>query len=354
MQSVPTDVLIVDDESQVCKLLCNALSEAGVACTTATGGLEAKKLLKSGRFSVMVTDAYMPDMNGLDLLKYASRNVPECRVVLITGVSSTRCLARAITLGAYDYLQKPLEMRSFVETVQRALSKGAPQTLPVKAALAIQREGQVRQLSLEVIRALVHAVEAKDPYTRRHSEHVTHYATHLARQLSTDPEVVEAIRIASLVHDIGKIGVPDHILTKPGKLSSEEFEQIRRHPLLGARIVENVSMFSVEAQLVRHHHECWNGSGYPDGLTGETIPFGARIINIADSIDAMLMRRTYKPAYSVEQMLDEMARCAGSQFAPDLVNVADKWCREHVDELILPGKTIEAGHFQLIYGSNVA
>lgn len=191
---------------------------------------------------------------------------------------------------------------------------------------------------LGMVRALVRAVEAKDFYTRWHSEQVAHYAVHLAQRLGLEAKTVESIRIAALLHDVGKIGVPDHILVKPGPLTEEEFAIVRRHPGMGAEILSHIAMLDQEAVLVRHHHERWDGGGYPEGLFGDQTPLGARLIQISDSIDAMLMERTYKRCYSPEKMIDELVRCAGKQFDPVLAGEAVQWCRANPDKLVLPRK----------------
>ncbi len=200
---------------------------------------------------------------------------------------------------------------------------------------------QVRRTVLESAGALVQAVEAKDPYTRRHSEHVALYAVALARHVRIEHQQVECMRIAALLHDIGKIAVPDSVLTKPGPLSEQEFDLVRQHPSVGADILENISLLKTEAGLIRHHHENWDGTGYPAGLAGEEIPIGSRIINVADSMDAMLMHRTYKRAYPVKKMLRELERCGGTQFEPDLAQAAADWCRHNLDKLILPSQRAE-------------
>jgi putative nucleotidyltransferase with HDIG domain len=201
---------------------------------------------------------------------------------------------------------------------------------------AAELSPQARQALLDFVRALVRTVEAKDAYTRRHSEQVAHYAVNLARVLVLPETTVESIRVASLLHDIGKIGVPDRVLTKSGRLTDEEFEHIRRHPALGAEILANIPLFRREAQLVRHHHERWDGRGYPDGLAGQESPLASRIIQVADCIDAMLMERTYKKGYPVADMLGELIRCSGTQFDPQVAAAALQWCRSNPDKLILP------------------
>ncbi len=340
MEKPPTNVLVVDDEAIVCEVIRDGLREAGVQCVTVTSPQQARELLTNGQFDVLITDIAMPEISGLDLLEFIHQSIPECKVILITGMDDTQNLAKAINLGAHDYFSKPFKIDELLESINAAISEEQDSPhLSIKAAQAMRLARQVKQISVETIGALVQAVEAKDHYTRRHSEQVTHYATHLSRAIGRREEQIESIRVASLVHDIGKIGIPDSILTKPGPLSESDLEMIRRHPTLGADILENISIFAQEARLVRYHHENWDGSGYPEGLAGEEIPLDARIINVADSIDAMLMKRTYKDAYSVDKMLAELSQCSGSQFAPDLADVAIEWVRNNPHELILPHPT---------------
>ena len=337
-------ILVVDDEPHVCEMIRDGLAAQGVSCTTVTEGQEAKRLLDDRCFAVLVTDIAMPDVSGLDLLAHARANLPTCRVILITGRPSAAALAEAISQGAYNYLLKPLDMEQLTAAITQALQDTTgQQPLPLRAARAMEMEGHLRLASLESIRALTRTVEAKDPYTLRHSEQVAHYAMHLARYLEIADGPVESIRIASLLHDIGKIGIPDHILTKAGPLAAAELAEMQRHPALGGEILESIPALATEAQLVWHHHENWDGRGYPDGLARAAIPLGARIINVADSMDVMLMSRTYKPAYPVEKVIEELRRCAGSQFDPDVADAAVSWCLLRPRHLILPGITHPSG-----------
>jgi putative two-component system response regulator len=330
-------VLIVDDEPHVCELINDGLSERGFSCTAISQPRQAKQLLAQDPFDVLVADIIMPGMDGLELLEFTRNCRPACKVILITALTNTDNLTRALWLGAYDYFQKPFELEKLADTVSHAAGEhGQWSHLAARAARAIQMESEFRISSLQSVRALVEAVEAKDPYTRRHSEQVTHYALHVAACMNIPSHQMESIRIAALLHDIGKIGVPDHILTKPGRLTDDEFKLICRHPAMGADILQNISMFAAEARLVRHHHEKWDGTGYPDRLAGDAIPLGSRIINVADSIDAMLMQRTYKGPYPVGQMLSELKRCSGQQFDPSIAETAANWCRQNPDGLILP------------------
>lgn len=339
MKTAPTSILVVDDEQQVCNLIRDGLTQSGLDCVTVTKPQEALKLLQKGGFRVLVSDIVMSEMTGLDLLSYSRKSVPTCKVILITGVDDADYLAKAISMGAHDYFYKPFEIEQLVESISQAISEDShTPCLSMKAADALRSYAKTERISVEIVVALVNTVEAKDPFTRKHSEHVAFYAVQLARQIGQPQKETETIRIAGMLHDIGKIGVPDTILTKPGSLNDEEFEQIRRHPRLGAEILKSISLFAGVPHLVCHHHENWDGSGYPDHMAGEEIPLGSRVLNIADSIDAMLMQRTYKEAYSVDMLIEELKRCEETQFEPQLASAAIKWVRTNPEKLILPPK----------------
>ena len=340
MQTGPARILIVDDEPEVCSLIRAELSEIGLDCQVATEPQHAEELLHSQQFDLVISDISMPGITGLDLLVHIRKQAHKCKVILVTGVSKREYVAQALMLGAFDYVEKPFRDRELVEAVSRALSDGSSlPNLPVRAAAAMELSEQARKASLDSVQALVRAVEAKDPYTRRHSEQVAHYAVNLATAMNLPETAVQSIQTAALLHDVGKIGVPDQVLTKPGPLTEQEFEYVQRHPALGADILAKVTLFGQEAQLVRHHHERWDGQGYPDGLAGEECPLGARIIMVSDCIDAMLMERTYKKGYPPDKMIGELIRCAGTQFDPTIAAVAVQWCRSNPDKLIVPETT---------------
>ena len=343
MRHTTPHVLIVDDDPLVAGLVREELSERGFACWTVGQASLARSFLDHHPPDVMIADIHMPQSSGLELLAYARQHASRCKVVLITGCSKSQYLSEALTLGAYDYIEKPFQPGELVNVVSRAVNENATRLVLVdRAVTALETSSRVRQASLDVVTALARAVEAKDPYTRRHSEQVAHYAVHFAQAMGVAAPEVESIRVAALLHDIGKIGVPDHILTKSGPLSSEEFEYIRRHPALGSEILASIALFAREARVVRHHHETWDGQGYPDGLAEEESPLASRIIQVADCIDAMLMERTYKQGYPVQKMLDELVRCAGTQFDPKIASVAVAWCQTNPDKLFLPGKPAPA------------
>ncbi len=193
---------------------------------------------------------------------------------------------------------------------------------------------RLREARLDTVMALVAAVEAKDPHTERHSIHVALYAGCLARELHASPGETEVIKVAAVMHDVGKIGVPDALLTKPGPLTTEEFDVIKRHPAAGAAILRSATCLRRELPLVLHHHERYDGGGYPAGLRGERIPFGARLLHVADSIDAMLLPRSYKRGYRLDEVISELELGRGTQFDPMMTDVAIRWLTSRPDQLI--------------------
>jgi putative nucleotidyltransferase with HDIG domain len=184
---------------------------------------------------------------------------------------------------------------------------------------------QLRTAYLESTRALVGAVEAKDPHTRQHSVRVSDAAVELARRLGLSAARIESARTAAVLHDIGKIGVPDAVLQKPGPLTADEFGLIQQHPQTALQILGGASFLSAELPTILHHHERYDGRGYPAGLAGEQIPFAARILAVADSLDAMSSERSYKPRYSLERIREELGACAGTQWDPTVVEAAADW-----------------------------
>jgi putative two-component system response regulator len=341
MTTASKTVMIVDDEPEICLLIGDELSDRGFDCHSLCDPVEAQELLETECCDVLIVDISMPHVTGLDLLAVARRRAPDCKVILMTGHTGSEYLAQALMLGAYDYVNKPFDVVKLAEIVLKATGdEGHLPQLPLRAAAAMHLATQTKQAAVDSVRALARAVEAKDPYTQRHSEHVAHYAMSLAEAMDVPAENRKIIHTSALLHDVGKIGVPDNILTKSGKLTADEFEHIRRHPALGADILSHITLFKQVPRIIRHHHEKWDGSGYPDGLAGEEIPWAARLINVADSIDAMLMERTYKPAYDVEQMMMQLRICAGKQFDPAIAAVALSWCEENMDKLILPNRPI--------------
>lgn len=527
MSSRPADVLIVDDEPEICVMLSEALAGPERNCVTVGSGRQAFDLLARSSFDAVISDVSMPDMDGLELLARSRVVRPDCPVILITGVGTTEWAKDAIRKGAFDYIEKPFELDHLRGVLDRALANGRDRALTVATALLdgassrdpvtdlpthrrfleelgtlrarcrrtnrplsvllvdvdefrsvndchghacgdrvlhevarrlvrsaresdvvarygwdqfvlalpdtagadavtvadrcvdmirrsafaidghelnctvsvgaaecesgfieneanlLRRAGealaaaknrggnivvhwdevaspdvgalapeadslramrnefqrlqqQLKQSYLDSTRALVAAVEAKDPYTEKHSLTVAHYAMAFARHLGLPVLQMEAIGTAAILHDVGKIGIPDSILTKPGKLEPEEYELIKRHPVMGAQILEHIRFLKSELPFILHHHERWDGRGYPAGLAGEAIPLGARVLHIADATDAMLSARAYKPGFTLDRAIGELQRGAGRQFDPALTEAFLDWIQLNPGQIVSP------------------
>lgn len=518
-----TRLLIVDDDDDVRRLLVDLLSRPGWQIDLATCGQEALDLIHRHGYHVVISDVLMPVIDGMDLLQRIQIIRPKTRVILMTGVGTTDWVKQALRLGAFDYVEKPFNLRALREIVESAVSSKAtrrarqhnhegcdpltglwahrhffehlaylrascrrsneplsilildiddfnqinttfgyaagdevlleitrrlrklvretdvvarygseefivalPATKssvaarvaerilaairaePIQVKLAQQQtvtasiglaecetgfieteddlvrratealrlakaqgkdrcvvwrprdpadsdapradlasvqvlalrleeiNARLKQTYLESTRALIAAVEAKDPHTEAHSLTVTLYAEGIARRLNLDGQTLPIIRTAALLHDIGKIGVPDHILTKPGRLTDAEWQIIKRHPLMAVQILEHASFLRAELPIILYHHERWDGRGYPEGLAGPRIPIGARILNVADAMDAMFSCRAYKDGYSLDRVIEELERGKGSQFDPQVAEAAIAWLLGNPDEIVYP------------------
>jgi putative two-component system response regulator len=334
MGYVPGKVLVADDDVRICELVSNALSAEGIICVTTSVWTEACTLLERDTFSAILTDDRFARRGRPDLVTHARIWNPSCRILICS--RSADGSIEALAKGAHAWLAKPLDAAEACSRIRNALATGLQRESrigPKRAEQVVTRHGQS---AIDGIRALVDAIAAKDSATRRHCEQVTFYVTGMCGFLGLSEDHRESIWIASLLHDIGKIGVPDAILTKTGRLSPGEFARIQRHPQIGADILSNISMFAEESRLVRYHHERWDGLGYPHGLAAGDIPFGSRLLGVADAVDAMLSRRSYKDAYSVEATLEELDRCAGSQFDPEIARAASEWISRSPENVIRP------------------
>ncbi|MBI5764710.1 MAG: HD-GYP domain-containing protein [Planctomycetes bacterium] len=219
---------------------------------------------------------------------------------------------------------------------RNSLASSLVSELRVAAGRLHQGRSQLQQAHHDTILGFLAALEARDAYTHRHSIHVSVFADALAHRCKLAPAQIHTIHIAALLHDIGKIGIPDAILLKPGRLTSEEFEAMKKHSEIGAAMLRPIPSLSKESLLVLHHHEWFNGAGYPHRLAGNAIPIGSRILQVADSMDAMLSPRNYKPGYDITHIVDELRKGAGQQFDPIIARIAIAWLETHPDELALP------------------
>ncbi|HID10544.1 MAG TPA: response regulator [Candidatus Latescibacteria bacterium] len=300
-------VLVVDDDPGMLDVLGQFLRENRYEVELAHDGLEALQKVREAPPDLILLDVVMPRMDGIEVCQTlksqkSTRLIP---IVIVTGLTDLEDKVRGIEAGADDILHKPFH---FVELGAR-----------VRSLVKVKRLNERLEDVENVLFALANAVEAKDAYTEEHTERVSRYAVALGRKVGLDRDYTEALCVGGMLHDVGKIGIPDHILLKPGKLSDKEFEHIKAHPIIGERICRPLRSLTYVLPGIRYHHERVDGRGYPDGLRGEEIPIEARILAIADAFDAMTADRPYRRGMSPKEAIEELRRYAGKQWDRDLV-----------------------------------
>lgn len=333
-QNNQTNILVVDDDEIAAEMICHALSQFGYSTAVALNGLEAIEFIRTGRYRIVISDVEMPKMNGIDLCREI-RNRNLCGytyVILLTGRSDTESVVEGFEAGADDYISKPFhpsELRMRIRAGERMLA------------------AECRDL---MIFALAKLADSRDNETGGHLERIREYCRILCNELSTWSEyenVVDGIYIQSIyetspLHDIGKVGIPDSILLKPGRLTREEFAIMTQHAKIGGDTLQAVARTAPDAVFLRMaceiamtHHERWDGTGYPNGLSGEEIPLSGRIVAIADVYDALTSHRVYKPAYTHERAAEIITEGSGSHFDPAMVrafkNVEDQYLQIKVE-----------------------
>lgn len=312
-------VLVCDDEPHIREPVAIFLRQNGFEVDTAVDGSDGfDKFMKKDYFLV-VTDINMPGLTGIELLAKVKEARPDTDVVMITGNVDLDFAIDAIKQGAYDYFRKPFDFEDVLLTVSRVVEKRSLTRAAAEATrLRGERDASERN-AIEAVMALVQAVYSKDQYTRGHMERVGLYANLVAETMGLDPVTRKLIERAGILHDIGKIGTPDVILNKTGKLTNEEFLVIQLHPTVGAQIVRPITVLSEVAPLVRQHHEKWNGTGYPDKMSGEEISVEARVLAIADVFDALHSERAYRPGLPLHKSRQIIEEGSGSHFDPEVV-----------------------------------
>lgn len=310
-------ILVVDDEQNNLALLKRTLRH-DYNIVSASSGNEALQIVEEqGReISLIVSDQKMPIMEGTELFKSISDKYPNIIKILLTGHSNIDILIDAINeCHLFQYILKPFEPEQLCMVVESGIKKYE------LSSSRTQILNDLSELFYKTIKSIAHALDAKDQYTHGHSMRVTLYSLALAKALNLSEDLMEEIETAGLLHDIGKIAIPEKILLKPGKLTDEEYEIMKTHPELGEKLVEGIEKLKLISNWLKHHHERYDGKGYPDGLAGEHIPISSRIISIADTYDAMTSNRAYRNALAHEDAIAEIIRCAGAQFDPHLAEL---------------------------------
>jgi response regulator RpfG family c-di-GMP phosphodiesterase len=348
-----TTILVVDDERGPRESL-RIILKPSYQVLIADTGAEALEILRTSDVDLVTIDLSMPGIKGDELMRIVRREFPATEVIIITGWGTVESASEAVRLGVADYLQKPFDVVQVTAAVTRALSRQRNRQRVVDfldavgAAVGREREVQtvLRDLAqspamqqqlkatidaaptgdenegqlqvLGMLEVLSETIEAKDIFMIGHARRTAYYAGLLADRLCLSAQQREHVRISAFIHDVGKVGVPELLLAKPGPLDDQERDVIRAHPEVGARLVEPLAIASEVNAAVRYHHERWDGTGYPDGLARDDIPLAARIVQLADVYDAMTSDRPYRRAKPRQEALAEIRRCAGTQFDPDL------------------------------------
>ena len=318
--------LIVDAEPRLRQVMAHLMRGDGFQCVEAANGIEAMMLLETTPAILVLSDLRMPKMDGKELLRAIRARFPDVAVVMITAVADVEMAVSCLALGAADYVVKPYQLEDVRARVSQALDKrrlllenrAHREHLEERVAAQSRR---LEEMYWASVQSLAEALELKDPYTRGHSVRVSHYAAAIARSLGLDAEMIRQIELGGHVHDIGKIGVRESVLNKTGPLTPDEYAHVMTHPMLGWRVLSPLFGDAPHAlNIVRSHHERFDGLGKPDGLAGKAIPLEARIVAAADALDAMTSYRPYRPGeMTLEEAVREIRRHVGTQFDPDVV-----------------------------------
>jgi putative two-component system response regulator len=314
-------ILIVDDEQYIRDLLSRMLSAEGYVCESAASGEEAVKLLASNEYQVVLADILMPGMSGLDLLTYIRSMHRDVAVLMATGVTDRKTAIEALDVGAYGYIIKPFDRNELLIHVAGALQRREMTLLSEKYERELEervreRTKEVRDREEEVVLRLIAAAGYRDDETGAHIRRIGLYSYEIARALGWSLKLSERLKLAAPMHDIGKIGIPDRILRKPGSLTREEFEIMKRHTEIGAAILDGsrVPLLQMARDIAYGHHERYDGSGYPRGLVGQEIQESCLIVAVVDVYDALIHHRVYRPALPEERALEIIRAGGGDHF----------------------------------------
>jgi putative two-component system response regulator len=316
-------IIVVDDDPIILKSAWNTLSEAGFQVVVQKSGRALLEYAKDHAApNLILMDINMPEMDGYEVIRElknceaAWRDTP---VIFLTANEDEHAETKGLSLGAMDFIRKPFVASVLVLRVQHAV-----ELIRLQRDLESMVDEKTREnenLFLHVVESLADAIDAKDNYTKGHSGRVAQYSKEIAERLGYDEKQQEKIFVMGLLHDVGKIGVPDEVINKPGRLSEEEFAKIQKHPAIGGKILGNIKEMPELAAGAKWHHERYDGTGYPEGLAGEDIPEAARIIAVADAYDAMTSNRSYRGVLPQEKVRQEIERGKGSQFDPKFADI---------------------------------
>lgn len=338
MEESASKILIADDDALVREAVVKILEMFGHTVVAVDSGQGALNVVNED-FDVIILDINMPDMDGFETIAKLNERHLDIPVLFFTGAGSMDYAIRAINLGAYDFLSKPIEdLDMFDVKIRRAIEKrmyvlrdktyrtsleldvrAKTKELAEKNLLLEQYSHELESSTVNTILTLQTALEEKDLYTAGHTMRVTAFAIEIARSMDLPQEELTILRRACQLHDIGKLVIDVSCIQKPGPLTAEEWDAVKKHPEVGENIMRPLRFLRREAEIIRHHHERMDGKGYPDGLYGHELDILTKIVTVADSYDAMTSKRSYKINLSRQNAIEELTRCAGSQFDPTIV-----------------------------------
>lgn len=319
-------VMVVDDSQLIINIVQKGLQKEGFDVITARDGKEALAVLEKDKPDLIISDLNMPVMDGMTFCRTLRQN-PEHAVIPFVCMSSESDrfrMRQMLQSGAATYIVKPFNVDQLIIMVEKLLSDHFQLILKERERLETERQAMLASIS-----SLVQALEARDQYTRGHSEDVSMIAIELAKRMNVSDDELEDIAIAARLHDIGKIGVRDDVLLKPGKLTDVEFAMIKRHPVVGAKILSPIPSLEKAIPIVMSHHERFDGKGYPEGLKGTNIPFWARVTAVADTYHALTSNRPYRNSLPKEKALQIISDVRGTQLCPESVDLFLEWIESH-------------------------
>jgi len=331
-----TKILVVDDEEPIRRLLNSLLDMKGYQCTSASNAAEARNCIRDQNFDLILCDLNMPGESGMDFIRYTLAEYPETAVVMVTAIDDHNIAETALQIGAYGYIIKPFEPNEVMINVANALRRRKLEIdnrayrenleqMVARRTTELQKTLEKLQKTMKgIIQTMVLTVETRDPYTAGHQRRVADLACAIAKEARLSEDQILGIQMAGEIHDVGKISVPAEILSKPGRLSEIEFKLIETHPQVGYDILKGIEFPWPIAQMVVQHHEMINGSGYPQALSGEDILSEARILSVADVVEAISSHRPYRPALGIDKALEQISKNRGILYDPDMADACLK------------------------------
>lgn len=347
MDEKKRSIFIIDDEEPIRKVLNTHLIKEGYNVIQSVGGKGVFDLLRNSLYDLIICDITMPEVDGIKILEFVKQNFDTTPIIMLTGLTDLSIAVEIMKRGAFDYVMKPvkkddlmaivrkafvqrdllvrnkelefenMEYQSFLEQKVRDRTK----ELYTKATELQKAYGILKSMNIQFINVLAETIEAKDTHTRGHCNRMRVLCVELGKLMGLSAEDIEALEYSSLLHDLGKIGVNEGILNKPGSLTDEECSRMKEHPEIGEKILQSIALMEPVARIIAAHHENFDGSGYPRGLKGAAIPLSSRIISVADLYDAMSSDRPYRKGLPQDVIIKEMKRVAGTQLDPEIVKI---------------------------------